>query len=441
MDERPRRRFSLGSIGPAIIVASVVLGPGSIVTNSRVGWQFGYDMVWVLAGAILLLIAATALSTRLGVFLDGTLCEELARRAGRPLAVLAGVSLFLVATCFQFGNNLGILYAIEPLLPGGRLQSGWLAAGLLLAMNGVVIGVLLGFRQLYRPVERLMKVLVGVMIIGFAANLLFARPSVIGILSGLLPRLPGEAAETLLPRVVENPDGGVAVIDHLWPLQGLIGTTLSIGGAFYQSYLVRQKGWTREHLDQGLVDSVAGISTLGLMSLMIMITAASVLHGNPDVTALGSAADVALQLRPLFGVLATALFCLGIFGGAASSFLVNAMIGGTVLSDGIGKGGSIDGRWPKVFTVVALVFGMAVAIAARTANLGTGDLIVFAQAITVLGNPLLAGCMLWLATRPDLRAARAVPRWMLALTWVAFIVVTLLSVRTGYRIAAEFVGP
>ena len=67
-----------------------------------------------LAG--LLLVGMTALSARLGVSLDGTLCEELARRTGRPLAMLTGLSLFLIAACFQFGNNLGVLFAIEPFL-------------------------------------------------------------------------------------------------------------------------------------------------------------------------------------------------------------------------------------------------------------------------------------------------------------------------------------
>ena len=101
-------------MGPAIIVASVVVGPGSILTSSQIGVEFGYSMVWVLALAVLLMMGMTALSSRLGVVLEGTLCDELARRAGRPFAALAGISLFLIAACFQFGNNLGVLAAIEP---------------------------------------------------------------------------------------------------------------------------------------------------------------------------------------------------------------------------------------------------------------------------------------------------------------------------------------
>lgn len=102
---RPRRGI-LGAIGPAIITASVVLGPGSILSNSNVGSEFGYSMLWVLVFACVMMVAMVALSARLGVLLERTLCEELAHRAGRPLAILAGGSLFLVATCFQFGNNL-----------------------------------------------------------------------------------------------------------------------------------------------------------------------------------------------------------------------------------------------------------------------------------------------------------------------------------------------
>ena len=48
----------LNSLGPAIIVAAVVLGPGSILTASKTGAMFGYSMVWALAIAVILMIGA-----------------------------------------------------------------------------------------------------------------------------------------------------------------------------------------------------------------------------------------------------------------------------------------------------------------------------------------------------------------------------------------------
>ncbi|MEE2966365.1 MAG: divalent metal cation transporter, partial [Verrucomicrobiota bacterium] len=58
----------LQSIGPAIIVAAVVCGPGSILSASKTGADFGYSMTWVIVLAVFLMIGSSALSARLGVF-------------------------------------------------------------------------------------------------------------------------------------------------------------------------------------------------------------------------------------------------------------------------------------------------------------------------------------------------------------------------------------
>jgi len=457
-DPRRRRTFSLWrSLGPAIITASVVLGPGSILSASKVGYQYGYSLIWVLFIAVLMMIGMTALSARLGVVFEKTLCDELASRIGRWAAVLAGVSLFLIAACYQFGNNLGVLAAIEPLVaPATALPDESAATvdaasisiriGVIVALNVVIVIALFGFRHLYRPVELMMKALVTVMVIGFAANLLLARPDVLQIVAGLVPRLPAASLPTAVePGAGEAAASGAAATPlDLTPAIALFATTFSIAGAFYQSYLVRKKGWTTAELREGLVDSAVGISVLGTVTLMILVTAAAVLHGRSDVGSLDSAADVARQLAPLFGPAATVLFCLGIFAGALSSFLVNAMIGGVVLSDGLGLGGDMDGRWPKFFTVLALVTGMLVAIFVIVTGQRPVNVIILAQAMTTLGFPVLALAMLYLATRVASQDNVVIPVWMKVVACVALVIVTLLAVRTGIglvpTIAAQFSG-
>lgn len=442
---KSKQRFRLrAAVGPAIITASVVLGPGSILSASKIGYQFGYSMVWVLVFASFMMIGMTALSARLGVVLKGTLCSEVARREGRWAAAITGISLFLIASCFQFGNNLGVLAAIEPFLPDATPESAeanWILAGktgVIVLLNALVLVALLGFRELYKPLEWLMKALVTLMVIGFAANLFMAQPNLVDVAKGLVPTLPEGAAETLLPRVVESLEvrGEVVkppeIIDNLTPVIAMFATTFSIGGAFYQSYLVRKKGWTQEQLAEGFVDSAVGVGVLGLVTMMIMVTSAAVLFGREDVGELTSAADVARQLSPLFGATATTLFCIGIFSGAFSSFLVNAMIGGTVLSDGLGLGGDIDRAWPKFCTVIALLVGMGVAIYVQTTGQRPVNLIIFAQAVTVLGLPALAVTMLYLATRSDVR--NHIPSWMVLVAATAVLIVTVLAVRTAVLI-------
>jgi len=429
----PRHRI-LRSVGPALIVACVVLGPGSILTSSKVGCQFGYQMVWVLLAAGLLMLAAVATAARVGVVFAGSPCTELANRLGRPVAVLAGVSVFAIAACFQFSNNLGVLMSVEPLI---RTNVPWQPM-VLVGLNLAIIACLFGFRRLYQPIEKLMAWLVGLMLLGFAANLLLARPSLLGLLRGLVPGIPGALTGSFLPRLetaAANP-GMVAaaprVVDPWLSVQGLVATTFSIAGAFYQAYLVKEKGWSTGQLKQGLVDSLAGMSVLVGVSLMIMATSAAVLAGKVAPTDLRSAADVARQLEPLFGSAAKWLFCAGIFAGAFSSFLVNSLVGGTLLADGLGYNPRLDSRATKIFTVGVLLIGMVVALA--TDAQGRVPLIIFAQAATVLGGPVLALSLWYLAWRAGTEGRPKTPAWMLALTGAGAAVVIALALRTAWRI-------
>ena len=346
------------AFGPAIIVGSVVLGPGTIFSSTRVGCEFGYQLAWVVVAAAVLMIGMTALAARLGTELDETPCAELARRLGRAPAALVGIVLFLVIACFQFSNNIGIVAALRPLLGDSRA----LSIAVLIALNLLAGLAVFGLRRLYRPIEVLMKLLVLAMLVGFVGNLFLARPSVAATAGGLVPRLPAGTTLSVL---------------------ALVATTFSVSAAFFTAYLVRAKGWKRGDAERGLWDSILGISVLGALTLVILTTAAAVLHGRVAPGELESVADVARVFEPMFGPASQALFCVGLLAGSFSSFLVNVMIGGTVLSDGLGLGGDLDGRWPRAFTAAALGVGMLVALMIEAAGFSSVRPILIAQALTV----------------------------------------------------------
>lgn len=434
-EQQPINPFQriLRSLGPAIITASVVLGPGSILSASKIGHAYEYQMIWVLVIAVIMMIAMTAMSARLGIQLKGTICDELASRAGRPIAAATGIILFLIAACFQFSNNLGVLAAVEPFID----EKSNISLGIIIGMNAFIIMALYGFKHLYNHIEKLMKLLVGIMMVAFAINLFQVKPDWLAALSGFIPSIPEGTFTTILPKWDASTG---KVTDQMTPLVALYATTFSVAGAFYQSYLVRQKGWTRSDLKQGLTDSVLGISALGLITMMVLITAAKVLYHNPDVTSLGSVTDVAKSLEPAFGKSAMVIFSLGIFAGAFSSFLVNAMIGGSILADGFGLGGYIDLKWPKLFTVFALLVGMAVAIYTKTMGAKPVGLIIFAQSLTVLGIPMLAIAMLWLATRADMKGENKIPAWMKILGFVGLLSSVFLALRTAVKLILPLIN-
>ncbi|MEC8510120.1 MAG: divalent metal cation transporter, partial [Planctomycetota bacterium] len=57
-------------VGPGLITVCVVVGPGSIVTSSNVGAQFGFELLWVLLVAVILMLTFMTLGARLGVMAD-----------------------------------------------------------------------------------------------------------------------------------------------------------------------------------------------------------------------------------------------------------------------------------------------------------------------------------------------------------------------------------
>lgn len=422
------------------------------------------SMIWILAFAIVMMIGMTALAARVGVATDKTLCGELSDRLGKPFAAFVGITLFLIVACFQFSNNAAVVASLEAFVPKtaskpikeiqesnkkaedkteadkqkeiakptpqpSSSRNTFLVSALI-GFNVLIISVLYGFKSLYKPLEKILMLLVGLMITVFGVNLFFAGPSIADVFSGLIPSFQGIGEGGINPKISGN-----KIVDPLWAVQGLIATTFSIAGALYQSYLVKEKGWTNSNLRQGLFDSIIGISVLGFCSAMIMITAGSVLYGKVDPSSLGSASDVAGQLAPLFGEKgqsAKLLFSGGIFAAAFSSFLVNAMIGGTLLSDGLGLGYKMDSKWPKHFTVLALLTGMAFALSATLSGKKLVEVIIFAQAMTVVGGPILAFSLLYLATRADIRARVAIPKWIFAITGVGCLLAVLLAVRTAY---------
>lgn len=417
------------SIGPAIIVAAVVCGPGSILMSSKTGAIYGYDMIWVLALAATLMWCMVVLSARLGVVHRHTLIEELSVRLGRPVGVFIGITLFLVVAGFQVSNNIAIVAAVETftedLGAAGKV-------GVLLALNAFIMVVLYGFRNLYNPIEKIMKTIVLLMVTSFVINLIISRPDAGAMIGGLIPSPPEGGYGTFF----SDPSGAGNVL----VLQALVATTFSVAGAFYQAYGVRAKGWGLKDVKKGMIDSLVGTSVLFGVSLIVMSTAAAALHGKVDPAELNAVSDIARALEPLFGTSARYVFACGIFAGGFGAFMVNAMIGGNMLSDGFGKGATINDRGARNGTVLALLIGMVVAIASIVKGYSVVNVITVAQASTVLGLPALAAALVYLGTRPDLTGDRRVPRWMIVMGSIGFLLSLLLTLRTIIKVYVKLHG-
>jgi Mn2+/Fe2+ NRAMP family transporter len=91
-------------------------------------------------------------------------------------------------------------------------------------------------------------------------------------------------------------------------------------------------------------------------------------------------------------------------------------------------------EWPVHLTVIALLIGMAVAIASLAVEGSTVHLITLAQACTVLGIPGLAAALIYLGTRPELVGQRRVPPLILGFAVVGLVVSCGLALLTAQKV-------
>lgn len=357
-------------VGPGVITACVVIGPGSILASSTVGANKEYSMLWIVAISVIFMMFYMTMGARLGVLAEKAPGDLIRDRGGNKLCILVGICVFFISAAFQSGNNIGVGAAFEAFIDNKMV-----VAALIVAFNVIAISFLFMFKNLYQMLERLMMGFVGLMLVSFAVNLLRLGPDFGEMAQGFVPS-PGNIDLEVL---------------------ALVGTTFVITAAYYQAYLVRQKGWKESELKSGLIDARIGSAIMFLITLMLLSTAAAGLHTGEEIK-LSSPVAVAVALEPTFGSSGKVIFCFGLFSAAYSSFLVNSMIGGFVLSDSLGLGSKPTDLWPRLLTTAALLTGMFIALAAIILDFDRTPTIIAAQAVTVLGAPLIAIVLLWLTS-------------------------------------------
>ncbi len=355
-------------VGPGLITAAVVLGPGSITANSTAGATMGYSLLWAIVAAAIMMAMFSRMGTTIGIMSKKSFLQTVSDKYGRIVSVIMGLGSFFIIAGFQTGNNIGVGLACSSMF-GGNLGV-WAAVFTIIALV-----FLWGFSSIYTKLEKLMTLLVFIMIISFFANLFFIKPNVGGIVRGFIPSKP----------------------ENMGLVVSLSATTFSVAAAAFQAYSAQSKGWSKEELGDGLKSSNSGTIVLAFISMVIMITAATVL--KPAGIQINSALDMAMQLEPLLGPAAKWLFLLGFWAAAFSSFIVNAMIGGTMLADGLNLGHSMESKWSKIFASIVMVIGT---IAAIVFGQNPVQLLILAQGTTIFAVPLIAIVMLLLSNDESL---------------------------------------
>jgi Mn2+/Fe2+ NRAMP family transporter len=414
MAKMPKQFKKLAAfLGPGLITAALVLGPGSVAVLSKTGALYGYQLLWLPIFTGILMVAYATMSAKIGLAGATTLLGHVRFQYGRWLSIVMGVAAFAVCCCFQAADNTGVAISTQTIFGDYFPQVNDVLMIRIFSAGFTVLAVVLLFSapNLYKALARIMTALVLMMIVCFLANLFPAKPDFGAAVRGLTPSLHKEQLSLAVP---------------------MVATTFSVIAALYQAYLIQSKEEKSKNGNWEALDALAGIGILTFLSTVIMMTAAAVL--NPKGIKINNAGEMARQLEPLLGSSAKYLFSFGLWGASFSSLVANAIVGGGLLADGLGFGGDMSRKSVRICTTIILLIGALVAHFGAMEKL---NLIIIAQATTVIFVPLCALVLLLLANNRKVIGEHRNGPLLNVLGLAGLLVVSALSVYSVHKFIVE----
>ena len=295
--------------GPGFLVAVGYMDPGNWATDLAGGARFGYALLSVVMISNLMAILLQHLCIKLGVASGRDLAQACRDHYSTPtvwfLWILCEVAIAACDLAEVVGSAIGLqlLFGI-PLVWGCVITALDVLAVLYLQTKG------------FRYIEAIVITLIGVIAACFAAELIFSKPSMAGILAGFVPG----------PHILVNQG-------MLYVSIGILGATVMPHNLYLHSSIVQTRKFEqtpvgrREAIKFATIDSSLALMFALLINAAILVLAAAVFHwsGHREVAAIQDAYKL---LSPLLGVsVASIVFAIALLASGQNSTLTGTLAG------------------------------------------------------------------------------------------------------------------
>ena len=357
-------------IGPGVLIAAAFIGPGTVTLCTIAGASFGYSLIWAIVISIFSTIVLQEMSLRIGLITKMNLAQAIrinikSKFLNRLLLILIISSILIGNAAYEAGNITGASLGISAILNSQSINYIPIFIGL--------IAFIVLYQGDYKVLERSLVFLVLIMSISFFITAIITRPDINALINGVIT-----------PKIDSN---------NLTIILGLIGTTVVPYNLFLHSSLVSEKWNSVKKLKVARFESFFSIIIGGLVSLSIIITAASV--NNKDVNGV---IDLAKGLEPLYGNFAIYFLGIGLFASGITSSITAPLAAAYVAKSCFGWQDSLKSRKFRAIWIIILIIGVLVSMV----KINPIEIIKFAQFSNSLLLPIIAIILLWLINNKNI---------------------------------------
>ena len=362
----------LKNLGPGIIITSAFIGPGTVTICTLAGINYGYSLIWCIIFSIIATCYLQEVSSRLGIISRKGLSEILTDIDNtfirRIIISIIFLSLFIGNAAYESGNISGTVMGLETFLESIEFSLLSYKINFTPIAIGIFLALIIGNGS-YKIFEKILVLLVFTMSITFVLVAITSTPSIKDLLGGLRPNV----TETNFIYVV-----------------GLIGTTVVPYNLFLHSYVAKKRWVTAEDYKSSVYDTVLSIVIGGIISLSIIITAASS-QISINQNEIKNAVDLGNQLSPTLGSFSKYFISIGLFcAGITSS--ITAPIATSYALSGIFN---YKAEWnDKIFKRVAYIV-ISIGVFFSSVNYNPILVIKLAQFVNGLFLPFIAIFLIW----------------------------------------------
>src|SRR6266496_2245921 len=400
-------RKLLAFSGPGFLVAVGYMDPGNWATDLAGGAKFGYALLFVVMLSNFMAILLQHLCIKLGVATGRDLAQACRDHYSTPTVWFLWILCEIAISACDLAEVVGSAIALQ-LLFGIPLVWGCVITCL------DVLAVLYLQNKGFRYMEALVITLIATIGSCFAAELIFSKPSFVGVMLGFAPS----------PHIVTNQT-------MLYIAIGIIGATVMPHNLYLHSSIVQTRKYEqspegkREAIKFATIDSTVALMFALFINAAILIVSAATFHGKGHSVA--EIQDAHKLLAPVLGVgLASTLFAVALLASGQNSTLTGTLAGQIVME------GFLNIRlrpWLRRLITRLVAIVPAVIVAALYGASGTAKLLILSQVILSLQLSFaVIPLIIFTGDRRKMGEFTA-SGWLRGLSWATAALIVLLNAK------------